>query len=42
MVWTNFGNRPHSNPYPACPVCLKPDLDFDHMFRVVPHEGDSQ
>jgi hypothetical protein len=37
MVWRNFGNRPDSNPYPACAECGKPGLDMDHSFRAKSH-----
>jgi hypothetical protein len=37
MLWTNFGNRPNSDPYPACAVCERKGLDFDHMFRAEAH-----
>lgn len=37
MLWINFGNRPQSNPYPACVDCQRGDLEFDHMFRAKPH-----
>jgi predicted RNA-binding Zn-ribbon protein involved in translation (DUF1610 family) len=37
MVWRNFGNRPDSNPYPACAECGKPGLDMDHAFRAKSH-----
>jgi hypothetical protein len=37
MLWTNFGNRPVSDPYPACAVCGAKDLTFDHMFRADAH-----
>jgi predicted RNA-binding Zn-ribbon protein involved in translation (DUF1610 family) len=37
MVWRNFGNRPESDPYPACAECGKPGLDMDHAFRAKSH-----
>ena len=42
MAWTNFGNRPISNPYPACVVCGAKELKMDNRFRAPAHpkEGD--
>jgi hypothetical protein len=37
MVWKNFGNRPDSNPYPACSECGRRDLDNDWAFRAEGH-----
>ena len=37
MLWRNFGNRPDSDPYPACAECGRADLDNDWAFRAESH-----